>query len=62
MVKLPVLKETWRFFMFITIWEDTQDTDNKHMGIEVRVLHYAFSSNNDDALNNTIFSDYAVIE
>ena len=36
-------------------------SDNKHMGIEVRVLHYAFSSNNDDALNNTIFSDYAVI-
>ena len=35
-------------------------SDNKHMGIEVRVLHYAFSSNNDDALNNTIFSDYAV--
>ena len=31
------------------------------MGIEVRVLHYAFSSNNDEALNNTIFSDYAVI-
>ena len=46
--------------MFTMTWEDTQD-QIINIWVLNRVLHYAFSSNNDDALNNTIFSDYAVI-
>ena len=31
------------------------------INIEVRAMHYAFNSATDSIINNTIFSDYAVI-